>query len=88
MPGTAFERGRTKSQRSGPERPGQFFGEDRPIRSTAPGHFQTGDVYDNRIYRRSAFDFINAPYSLRIKSVRRQAINRFGGQRHHFSCLQ
>ena len=77
-----------QGQWSWPKGFGQGICQRWPIRNTAPGHFQTRDVDDDRVARRPAFDLENALHGPSIQRIGGQAINGFGWESDHLPGAQ
>ena len=77
-----------EGQWPGPKCPRQLFRRVRPRLGAALGHFDARDVDNNRIVRRPAFDLENFGNGFFVKSVGREAIDRFRRQCHHFTSTQ
>ena len=88
IPGIFSARGNTSVSGPGQNAFENFSASIRPFRHAGLRHFIAGDVDDDGIVRRPAFDLENFGDGIFIQRVGGQAIDRFRRQRHDFARAQ
>ena len=88
MSGISFARGSTSVSGPGQNALANFSAGSGHAVDAAFRHFDAGDVDDDRIVRRPAFDLENFGDGLFVQRVGGQAINRFRRQRDDFAGAQ
>jgi len=80
--------GQNERERPRPESGGEGVREGGPLGGATPGHFQAGDVHDDRVVGRAALDFEDALHGPGVEGVGGEPINRFSGQSHNAAGAQ